>query len=130
LRQSLCVRIDWWSRNFAGHVIGPFRALIDPGFHKRDLPRIEWTGRGHSETGRRVDQPVIQLAAFGVTGAYHRLGATTHCVCPAVETKAKHLLVWPVALVAALLEDWPNIPSEIDVRRGLRGGTDNRDDSC
>jgi len=57
---------------------------------------------------------LIEPAPGTVAARDHHDRAAAHCVASAVETKAVHLLGWPVTLYTILLQQRLNISSKIN----------------
>src|SRR5262249_14965939 len=84
---------------FSREIVGPFRALIDPGFDDPDLLPRERPCRRHPLAVLASGQLQIQPASRAVPwGDHSSIGSYSirHDVPPLVQAKAIHLLLWSV----------------------------------
>ncbi len=119
--QALGVTVDMKSRRDTREGVWPFGALVDPGFHDRDLIGGEWTRRRHLRTERRANQSVVQPAAIRVAGPDVRLPAASHRIGAPIEPEPVHLLIGTVTAVAVVAKDRLNVATEVHARGDLRG---------
>src|SRR5262249_28294683 len=113
------LRVGWQDRRVSREVVRPFGALIDPCLDGIDLLLAERAGSGHLWAVLAPDQFQVKPADCAVAGHDHGRGPAPHRVAAAVEPEAMHLLRWPVALNAVLLQERLNVATEIDLAGGL-----------